>query len=111
MIVHYFKIAFRNMSKQKMYTAINIGGFAMGIAACLLIALYIKNELSYDMQNPDGNRVYRIIGRATMNGVEHSGTSFPAPMSKALVNDFPEIEKAGRIMSSSLFGGAGSNQI
>jgi len=99
------------MSRQKMYAAINIGGFAIGIGACLLIALYIKHELSYDTQNPEANRVYRIVGRATMNGVEHSGISFPAPMSKALVNDFPEIEKAGRIMPSSLFGGAGSNQI
>ena len=111
MLRHYLKIAFRNMTKQKMYAAVNIGGFAIGIAACLLIALYIKNELSYDSQHPNGNRVYRIIGRAKMNGIEHSGISFPAPMTKALVNDFPDIEKAGRIMASSLFGGAGSNQI
>ena len=111
MIRHYLKIAFRNMSRQKMYAAINIGGFAIGIAACLLIALYIRHELSYDSQNPNGHRVYRIIGRATMNGVEHSGISFPAPMAKALQNDFPEVEKAGRIMASSLFGGAGANQI
>ena len=111
MIRHYLKIAFRNMSRQKMYAAINIGGFAIGIAACLLIALYIRHELSYDSQNPNGHHVYRIIGRATMNGVEHSGISFPAPMAKALQNDFPEVEKAGRIMASSLFGGAGANQI
>ena len=99
------------MQRQKMYAAINIGGFAIGIAACLLIALYIKHELSYDTQNSNADRVYRIYGKATMNGVEHSGISFPAPMSKALVNDFPEVEKAGRIMASRLFGGAGSNQI
>jgi putative ABC transport system permease protein len=111
MIRHYLKIAFRNMSGQKMYAAINIGGFAIGIAACLLIALYIKHELSYDKQNSVGDRVYRIVGKAEINGVKHSGISFPAPMSKALVNDFPEIEKAGRIMPSKLFGGAGSNQI
>ncbi len=111
MIKHYLKVAFRNISKQKMYAAINIGGFAIGIAACLLIALYIKHELSYDSQNPEGNRVYRVIGIAKMNGVEHSVISFPAPMSKALMNDFPEIEKVGRIMPSSLFSGAGSNQI
>jgi putative ABC transport system permease protein len=94
-----------------MYAAINIGGFAIGIAACLLIALYIKHELSYDSQNPYGEQVYRIIGKAEFDGIQHSGISFPAPMAKALVNDFPEIEKAGRIMPSKLFGGAGSNQI
>ncbi|HEY2726936.1 MAG TPA: ABC transporter permease, partial [Parafilimonas sp.] len=110
MIRHYLKIAWRNMRKQKMYAAINIGGFAIGIAACLLIALYIKNETSYDQDNPNKDRVYRIIGEAKQNNEVHSGISFPAPMAKALLNDFPEVEKAGRTMSSELFGGA-NNQV
>src|SRR6185503_16116216 len=105
MIRHYLKIAFRNMRKQKMYAAINIGGFAIGIADCLLIGLYIKNETSYDSDNPNSDRVYRIVGEAEQNGEMHSGISFPAPMSKALVNDFPQIENCGRIMYSVLFGG------
>ncbi|MGH2563938.1 MAG: ABC transporter permease, partial [Ginsengibacter sp.] len=110
MIRHYLKIAFRNMWKQKMYALINIGGFAIGIAACLLIALYIKNELSYDRDNPDKENVFRIIGEAKQNGETHSGVSFPAPMAKALLNDFPQVKEVGRTMSSELFGGA-SNQI
>src|SRR5664279_614491 len=110
MIRHYLKIAFRNMQKQKMYAAINIGGFAIGIAACLLIALYIKNELSYDQDNPNKENVFRIIGEAKQNGEVHSGISFPAPMAKALLNDFPEVKKVGRTMSSELFGGA-NNQV
>jgi len=110
MIKHYLKIALRNMQKQKMYAAINIGGFAIGIAACLLIALYIRNELSYDQDNPNKDRVYRIIGEDKQNGEVHNGVSFPAPMAKALLNDFPEIENAGRTMSSELFGGA-NNQV
>ena len=48
MFKNYFKIAVRHLKKQKMYSAIKIGGFALSIAACLLIALYIKDELSYD---------------------------------------------------------------
>lgn len=110
MIRHYLKIAFRNMSKQKMYAAINIGGFAIGIAACLLIALYVQHETSYDSDNPSGNRVYRIVGEDNQNGEMHSGIAFPAPMAKALLNDFPEVENAGRIMSNALFGGA-ANQV
>jgi len=110
MIRHYLKIAFRNMRKQKMYAAINIGGFAIGIAACLLIALYIKNELSYDQDNPNKENVFRIIGEAKQNGEVHSGVSFPPPMARALLNDFPEVVKAGRTMSSELFGGA-NNQV
>jgi putative ABC transport system permease protein len=58
MIRNYFKIAWRQLTKQKMYAAIKIGGFAFGIAACLLIALYIRNELSYDQSYPDAGRIF-----------------------------------------------------
>ena len=110
MLRHYVKIAWRNMQKQRMYAIINIGGFAMGIAACMLIALYIGNELSYDKDNPNSGRIFRVVGEAKMNGEVHSGIGFPAPMAKALLNDFPEVEKAGRLMSNELFGGA-NNQV
>lgn len=98
------------MQRQKTFAAVNIGGFAVGIAACLLMTLYIYTELSYDRQNPHGNNVYRVIGESRLNGQAHSGTSFPAPMSLALATDFPEVEKAGRIMPNALFGGA-NNQL
>src|SRR5947209_10335433 len=111
MLQHYFKTALRNMARQKMYAAITIIGFAIGIAACILIGLYIHHELSYDQNNPKGDRVYRIVGEFKSNGLSHKSLSFPAPMAKALLNDFPQIEKAARIMPNSLFGGAGSNQI
>jgi len=110
MLTHYLKIALRNMRKQRMHAVINIGGFAIGIAACLLISLYIRNEISYDRDNPNRDRVYRIIGEAKQNGETSSGVGFPAPMSKALLNDFPEVEKAGRLMTAELFGGA-NNQV
>lgn len=110
MIRHYLKIALRNMSRQKMYSVINVGGFAIGIAACLLFALYINNETNYDQDNPNKNHVYRIIGEVKRDGIMHSGISFSALMAKALFNDFPEVEKAGKPLSSELFGGA-NNQV
>lgn len=110
MISHYVKVAFRNIRKQKMYAAINVGGFAIGIAACLLIALFIQHETSYDSANPDRHHIFRLVGEAKQNGQVHSGIAFPAPLAKALLNDFPEVEKAGRIMSNPLFGGA-NNQV
>ncbi|MBI2731620.1 MAG: ABC transporter permease [Sphingobacteriales bacterium] len=110
MISHYVKVAFRNIRKQKMYAAINVGGFAIGIAACLLIALFIQHETSYDSSNPNRNHIFRLVGEAKQNGEVHSGIAFPAPMAKAILNDFPEVEKAGRIMSNPLFGGA-NNQV
>jgi len=111
MFKNYFKIAARHLVKQKMYSAVKIGGFALSIAACLLIALYIKDELSYDKNWADADRIYRITGEYNINGKIESGADWPAPMAKALKEDFPEVEKAGRFMDAPLFYGAGSNQL
>src|SRR3982751_6126742 len=111
MLRNYFKVAWRNLVKQKMYSIIKIGGFALGISACLLIALYIRNELSYDNFYENGDRIYRVIGEEDANGAVNKGVSMPAPMSGVLKADFPEVEIAGRLMSNSLFDGAGSNEI
>src|SRR5262245_52402906 len=104
MFRNYFRIAVRQLKKQKMYSVVKIGGFALSIAACILIALYINDELSYDKSYPDANRIYRVIGVYNNKGKIEKGTSFPAPMGKVLSSDFPEIEKAGRLMPNQLFG-------
>jgi putative ABC transport system permease protein len=111
MLKNYFKIAVRQLKKQKMYSVIKIGGFALSIAACLLISLYIKDELSYDKSYPDANRIYRVTVEADDNGKMITGADWPAPMAKALTEDFPEVEKSGRLMASPLFYGAGSNEV
>jgi putative ABC transport system permease protein len=111
MIRNYLKIAMRQLRKQKMYSAIKIGGFALSIAACLLIGLYIRNELSYDRSYPDADRIYRVIGQYNDNGTIQKGTDWPAPLGKALKADFPEIELSGRLMPNSLFDKAGSNEV
>jgi len=111
MLKNYFKIAMRQLSKQKMYAAIKIGGFALSIAACLLIALYIRHELSYDSYYPNAGRIYRMIGEMTDEGVTEKGTSWPAPFGKAIKDEFPQMELVARIMPNSLFNGAGSNQL
>lgn len=111
MIKNYLKIALRQLNKQKMYGAIKIGGFALSIAACLLIGLYIKDELSYDKTYPDADRIYRVVEVYTHDGKMEKGTDYPAPMAAALKADFPEIEKSARLMPNSLFWGAGSNEL
>ncbi len=104
------KIAFRQMLKQKQFTFIKIGGFALGIAACLLIALFIRDELSYDQQYPDVDRLYRVVGYYTGEGDLQKGVHFPAPFASTLEQDYPEIEMAGRLNTSELFG-AGSKEV
>jgi len=111
MLRNYLKIAIRQLRKQKLYAAIKIGGFAMGIAACLLIGLYIRNEISYDRSYPDVDRMYRVIGYYNSDGKVDKGTDFPAPMAKAIKAEFPEVEISGRLMPNSLFDRAGSNEV
>ncbi|HET9279324.1 MAG TPA: ABC transporter permease, partial [Flavitalea sp.] len=111
MFKNYLTIAARQLFKQKIYSAIKIGGFALSIAACLLIALYIKTELSYDKSWAYADRIYRITGQYTVDGKVLEGADWPAPMAKALREDFTEVEKAGRFMDAPLFYGAGSNQV
>jgi putative ABC transport system permease protein len=110
MFQNYLKIGWRNLTKQKMYSSIKTGGFALGIAACLLIALFIRDELNYDLHYAEKGRIYRVVGIWEDEGEKEKGAFFPAPLAKALKEDYPEIEKAGRFNQVSLFG-AGSNEV
>ncbi|QNF32854.1 ABC transporter permease [Adhaeribacter swui] len=110
MLKNYFKIAWRSLTKQKMYAAIKVGGFALGIAACFLISLYIRDELRYDRHVPHAERIYRVAIDFNNQGEIIKSVHFQAPFAKALKADFPEIEKAGRLIASELFG-AGNAQI
>ncbi len=109
LLVH-IKSVFRSIRKQKLNTAIKIGGLALGVAACLLITLYIHDELGYDRHFPDSDRIYRTVIKWHFKGETEKGIHFPAPFAKALTENFPEIEKAGRINPVELFG-AGDNEL
>jgi putative ABC transport system permease protein len=93
-----------------MYSSIKIGGFALGIAASLLITLYILDELSFDSQASQSHRIYRVYQRYDDVEKMRKWVWFQAPFAKTIKQDFPEIEKAGRYNNSELFG-AGNGQI
>ncbi|MEJ0031404.1 MAG: ABC transporter permease [Bacteroidota bacterium] len=67
MFRNYITTALRQMSKGRLYTFINTTGLAIGIAACLLIVLYIHNELSYDAYNEKADRIYRFDTRSSLD--------------------------------------------
>ncbi|HTH55368.1 MAG TPA: ABC transporter permease [Cyclobacteriaceae bacterium] len=106
MLENYLKISWRTMTRQKMYTAIKVGGFAVGLATCILIFLFIRNEMDYDQQYV-GKNVYRIYNewRGPDGG---KWTSFPANIHSILKNDYPEVEKSARLIPFKWFN-AGSN--
>lgn len=110
MLQNYFKIGWRNMTRQKTYSFIKVGGFALGIAACLLMALYIRMELSYDLHHPKGDRLYRVVEVFKKDGVVQSGVHLPAPAGPVFKQDYPEVEEVARINPVEIFG-AGSNDI
>ncbi len=110
MIKNYFTISWRSMTRQGIYSAIKIGGFGLGIAACMLIALFILDDLSIDTQYPKAKRIFRVYVRYDYRGESGKDVYFQSPFATALKEEYPEIENIGRYNNSPLFG-AGSNQI
>jgi ABC-type antimicrobial peptide transport system permease subunit len=82
MIKNYFKIAWRNIARNRVYTAINVLGLSLGVCACIVIYVIISFELSFDTFHPNKERIYRVIGDATESTGEklHWG-KLPLPLS------------------------------
>lgn len=92
------------MVRQKMYSSIKIGGFSLGIAASLLITLFILDELSFDSQPKNADRIYRVYQTYQAPEELYKWVWFQAPFAKTVKQMFPEVELAGRYNSSELFG-------
>lgn len=100
MIKNYFKIAWRNLIKNKGYSIINIFGLAIGLASCLLITLYVLDELSYDHYNVNADRIYRINSDISMGGGGVHMAQTSDMMGELLKNDYPKVEEFTRIYSN-----------
>lgn len=97
MFTNYFKVAFRNIVRQKFYSFINVFGLSIGIASTILIFLYVNDELSYDRFHKDADYIYRVGIKGILAGQEFNGASSPAPMAETLVEEVPEIREALRL--------------
>lgn len=103
MIKNYLKIAFRNLWKRKGFSAINITGLAIGLATCLLIMLFVLDELSYDRFNKKADRIYRVDGDIKFGGNHFILAVAPDPMGPTLKKDFPQVEQYVRFRSNGGF--------
>ncbi len=96
MFQNYFKVAYRNLLKSRLYSFINIFGLTIGMTCFILIALYIQYELSYDDHHEKADQIYRIA--QVQKGNIFRGTDrfalVPAPLTSALKEEFPEIKAA-----------------
>jgi len=97
MLRSYFKTAWRNLRRNKTYSAINISGLAIALAAFWMIVLYIADELSYDRYNTHAGRIVRLVQHTRWNGNEMHQVPTSAPFAPALKAAFPQIEDAVRI--------------
>jgi putative ABC transport system permease protein len=98
MFKNYITIAFRNLWKYKSFSAINIAGLAIGIAACLLILQYVSFELSFDQFNKNADNIYRVANDRYQNGklIQH-GTITYSGISVAMHKDYPEVVNYSRV--------------
>src|SRR5665213_2662881 len=97
MFKNYLKSAFRSLPKSKFYTSINIAGLAVGIATCLMILLYVMDELSYDRYNLKADRIYRVNNEIKFNGNYLDLAQVPALMGSAMVSEMPQVENYTRL--------------
>lgn len=97
MFKNYLKIALRNLWKNKAFSAINIIGLATGLAVCLLIVLYVTDELSYDKYNANADRIYRLDADIFFNNTQAAFAVSPDPLAPALVRDYPVVKQMVRI--------------
>src|SRR6478609_7757662 len=97
MLSNYFKIAFRNLVRNRTYAIINISGIAVGMTVFSLFGLYVADELSYDRFHDKANRIVRVVHHAVWDGGEAHHAVTSAAFAPALKAAYPEIEEATRI--------------
>lgn len=95
MLLNYLKVAVRNLARHRAYSIINISGLTVGIACCLLIFIYVVDELSYDKFHEKAGRIYRL----QYNIENFNLVMTPPPMADAMRDYFSEIESIGRMFT------------
>ncbi|MFC1564746.1 ABC transporter permease [candidate division KSB1 bacterium] len=97
MYKNYLKIAFRNLKRNKIYSLINISGLSLGMTCCLLILLYVKDELSFDDYHQKADRIYRILATSEFAGAARTFAATPSALGPAFAGEIPEVESQVRM--------------
>ncbi len=98
MLQNYFKIAFRSLWRAKAHSLINVLGLSLGIACCILISLFVRDELTFDRMHKNADRIYRVYAREDWGEKQQFfNTVTPFPMGPALKDNLPEVEHQVRV--------------
>ncbi|NQD70392.1 FtsX-like permease family protein [Sphingobacterium shayense] len=103
MVKNYFKIAFRNLKKNKGFTAINIIGLAIGMAAAILIFLWVSSQLNFDKMYPKANQLYAVGSIEPSDEGLSVWFSTPKPLASVVKNDIPEVKTVSRVSNTGGF--------
>src|SRR5215213_2625763 len=98
MLPNFLKTGFRNIRRHKGFSLINILGLTLGLTACLLIGLFVRDEKQYDSFVPGSNRIYRVYQQAEADANNIIATS-PPSFATALKQNYPEVENTLRVMA------------
>jgi len=98
MLKNYFKIAYRNLRRSRVYAFINVFGLALGITCAILIFMLVRYHLSFDTFHANGDRIYRVITEFHEEEITPEN-GVPSPFGKAFRNDFAFAEKTARVIS------------
>ncbi len=97
MLFNYLKIALRNIKKHKVYSFVNIFGLSLGIGCCILIFLYVLDELSYDRFHENSGRIYRLLEEIQLRNRKYTPSAIPAPIGIVMKDEYPEIINCVRL--------------
>jgi len=97
MIKSYFKTAIRHFSRQKGYTFINMFGLTVGLACCIVIFLYVSDEISYDKYHADLDHIYRVAVHVESPTYNATSAKSCAPVAQVLRDNFPQVEKVAQV--------------
>src|ERR1700748_3260277 len=103
MIKSYLKIAWRNLTKDRQFTFLNLVGLSVGLACALLIGLWVADEMGMEKYNANDARLYQVmITRKSDNGIQ-TGNYAPGSLAKALKAEIPEVREASSVLAGSWF--------
>ena len=102
MFSNYTRVTFRNIKRHKGYSSLNVAGLALGMACCILMLLWVQDELSYDRYHEHAHRLFRVGRESTYRALRKS-SRVPSPLAPALKNEFPEVIQTTRYFTSSKF--------
>jgi len=92
MFTNFLKVTIRNLYREKMYAAINIFGLSVAIACCIILGLYLRSELTYDLHNTRYKEIFRVVNEFTLDGKENTFAVTSISLAPMLAEEYPEIK-------------------